>query len=81
MSNIEVWMHDLLEEMGRKIVHEESPKDPGRRSSLWSFEDINNVLTKNTVRGYLENLSTYPIILFKKAQVRVALVIKHFAIL
>ena len=81
MSDTEVWMHDLLEEMGRKIVHEESPKDPGRRSSLWSFEDINNVLTKNTVRGYLENLSKYSVILFKKAQVRVALVIIHFAIL
>ncbi|XP_050240615.1 disease resistance protein RUN1-like isoform X2 [Quercus robur] len=48
ISDNEVWMHDLLEEMGRKIVHEESPEDPGRRSSLWSFEDINNVLTKNT---------------------------------
>ena len=81
MSNNEVWTHDLLEEMGKKIVLEESPEDPGRRSRLWSFKDINNVLTKNTVRGYLENLSTYPIILFKKAQVRVALVIKHFAIL
>ena len=81
MSDIEVCMHDLLQEMGRKIVHEESPEEPGKRSSLWSFDDINNVLTKNTVRGYFKNLSTYPIILLKKVQLRVALAIIHFAIL
>ena len=81
MSDIEVCMHDLLQEMDRKIVHEESPEEPGKRSSLWSFDDINNVLTKNTVRGYFKNLSTYPIILLKKVQLRVALAIIHFAIL
>nr|XP_023870611.1 TMV resistance protein N-like [Quercus suber] len=43
-----VWMHDLLQDMGRKIVHEECPEEPGKRSILWSFEDINSVLTKNT---------------------------------
>ena len=61
-----VWMHDLLQNMGRIIVHEECPIKPGKRSILWSFEDINSVLENNTVRGYIENLSTYPIILFKK---------------
>ena len=59
--SFEVCVHDLLQEMGRKIVHEESPEEPGKRSNLWSFEDINSVLTENTV-GYLENLSTYPLI-------------------
>ncbi|XP_075654034.1 disease resistance protein Roq1-like isoform X2 [Castanea sativa] len=54
MSDTKVWMHDLLKEMGRKIVLEESPEDPGRRSSLWSFEDINNVLTKNTGTGAIQ---------------------------
>ncbi|XP_075650683.1 TMV resistance protein N-like [Castanea sativa] len=44
----ELWMHDLLQEMGRDIVHQECPKDPGKRSRLWLFEDIDNVLTKNT---------------------------------
>ena len=80
VNEITVWMHDLLQEMGRKIIYENCPEEPGKRSCLWSFEDINNVLTKNTVRGYLENLSTYPIILFKKVQLRVVLVIIHFAI-
>ena len=42
-------MHDLLQEMGRNIVFQESPNDPGRRSRLWSKEDIDSVLTKNKV--------------------------------
>ena len=75
MNDVGVWMHDLVQDMGRKIVHEECPEEPGKHSILWSFEDINSVLTKNTVRGYI-----YPIILFKNVQLRVALVIIHFAI-
>ena len=47
----QLWMHDLLQEMGRDIVHQECLKDPEKRSRLWLFEDIDNVLTKNTVRG------------------------------
>ena len=56
MNDSKVWMHDLLQEMCRNIVHEECPKEPGKRSRLWSIEDINNVLNNNTVRGYLESL-------------------------
>jgi GTPase SAR1 family protein len=52
----QLWMHDLLQEMGRDIVRQECPKDPGKRSRLWLHEDIHNVLTKNTVREYLNNL-------------------------
>ena len=62
MNHLGVWMHDLLQEMGRKIVHEECPEEPGKRSILWSFEDINYVLTKNSVSGYLENLNIYLIV-------------------
>ena len=59
-----VWMHDLLQELGKNIVYEECPKVLGKRSRLWLFEDINDVLTENTVSGYLKKLSMYPIILF-----------------
>ncbi|CAL0318892.1 unnamed protein product [Lupinus luteus] len=41
-------MHDLLQEMGQKIVTQESPLDPGRHQWLWSFEDIDKVLRTNT---------------------------------
>ncbi|CAL8082554.1 unnamed protein product [Prunus armeniaca] len=43
-----IWMHDLLEEMGKNIVHQESPIEPGKRSRLWSYEDIEHVLASNT---------------------------------
>ena len=48
----QLWMHDLLQEMGRDIVRQESPNDPGERSRLWLYKDVDNVLTNNTVRGY-----------------------------
>nr|XP_023920296.1 TMV resistance protein N-like isoform X1 [Quercus suber] len=48
-------MHDFLQEMGKNIVYEECPKEPGKRGKLWLFKDINDVLTKNTVSNYLEN--------------------------
>jgi hypothetical protein len=41
-------MHDLLQEMGRDIVNQES-KDPGKRSRLWKPEEIFDVLKKNKV--------------------------------
>ncbi|XP_030965879.1 TMV resistance protein N-like [Quercus lobata] len=43
-----LWMHDLLQEMGKNIVYKECPKEPGKRGKLWLFKDINDVLTKNT---------------------------------
>ena len=47
-----LWMHDLLQEMAWSIVHQECPEESGKRSRLWLFKDINNVLSKDTVRGY-----------------------------
>ncbi|XP_024194338.2 disease resistance protein RPV1 [Rosa chinensis] len=44
----EIWMHDLIEEMGRDIVFQNSPDEPGERSRVWSGEDVNDVLTYNT---------------------------------
>ncbi|XP_004293992.1 PREDICTED: TMV resistance protein N-like [Fragaria vesca subsp. vesca] len=54
-KNDRIWMHDLIEEMGRDIVHEQSPDDPGNRSRLWFHEDVYRVLVDNigtnSVRG------------------------------
>ena len=44
-----VWMHDLLEEMGRNLVIQECLDDPGKRSRLWVYKDIDKVLEKNKV--------------------------------
>ena len=46
MDNDIVWMHDLLEEMGRKIVFQECPDNPGKHSRLWVYKDIDKVLKK-----------------------------------
>ncbi|KAM5549848.1 TMV resistance protein N-like [Rosa sericea] len=47
ISSNELSMHDLLQEMGWEIVRRESPKEPGKRSRLWSHEEIHNMLKQN----------------------------------
>ena len=64
-----VWMHDLLEEMGKDIVCNECLADPGERSRLWCYKDIENVLKKNKVRGYLENLNSFPTFLYNNFEI------------
>ncbi|XP_038901313.1 disease resistance protein RUN1-like [Benincasa hispida] len=40
-------MHDLIQLMGREIVRQESPSDPGRRSRLWYHQDVLQILQEN----------------------------------
>ncbi|XP_048127281.1 disease resistance protein RPV1-like [Rhodamnia argentea] len=54
-SNI-IWMHDLLQELGREIVRQESPENPGRRSRLWYHEDILKVLRENSGTNSVEGI-------------------------
>ena len=50
-------MHGLLAQMGKGIVDEECPNEPGERSRLWRHTDIYRVLKRNTVRYiYIENM-------------------------
>ncbi|KAJ7975398.1 Disease resistance protein [Quillaja saponaria] len=49
-----LWMHDLIQDMGREIVRQESPLDPGKRSRLWFHEDIVRVLNDNMGTEKLE---------------------------
>ncbi|XP_062171829.1 disease resistance protein RPV1-like isoform X1 [Alnus glutinosa] len=49
-------MHNLIRDMGREIVCEESPKYPGKRSRLWFPEDVLNVLRKHTGSKKVEGL-------------------------
>jgi len=46
-----VTLHDLVEDMGQKIVSRDSPKDPGERTRLWSCKDIIQVLRENKVNN------------------------------
>jgi hypothetical protein len=45
-----IQMHDLIQEMGKQIVREESPKNPGQRSRLFDPKEICGVLKNNRVR-------------------------------
>ncbi|XP_030942177.1 TMV resistance protein N-like [Quercus lobata] len=51
-----LWMHDLLQQMGRAIVQQES-NVPGNRTRLWCYDDALEVLTENTgsdkIRGIM----------------------------
>ena len=44
-------MHDLLQQMGQEIVRQECLKEPGKRSRLWDSNDVDSMLTRNTVRA------------------------------
>ncbi|PON51860.1 TIR-NBS-LRR-like protein [Parasponia andersonii] len=50
-----LWMHDLLQELGWKIVREES-SEPGKRSRLWLYEDAHRVLSQNEGTVAVEGL-------------------------
>ncbi|KAK8704174.1 hypothetical protein V6N13_047806 [Hibiscus sabdariffa] len=49
-------MHDLLQEMGRKIIREKSMDEPGKRCRLWEERDVHHVLTKNTATEVIEGM-------------------------
>ena len=45
-----LWMHDLLQQMGREIVRQESKENPGQRSRLWNYEEALDVLIEDMVK-------------------------------
>ncbi|XP_045817182.1 disease resistance protein RUN1-like [Trifolium pratense] len=49
-----VVLHDLIEDMGKEIVRQESPKEPGKRSRLWFHEDIFQVFEANSETNQVE---------------------------
>ncbi|XP_040998240.1 disease resistance protein RUN1-like [Juglans microcarpa x Juglans regia] len=49
-----VEMHDLLQEMGKEIVRQESSKEAGKRSRLWFHEDVRHVFEENTGTDSIE---------------------------
>ncbi|KAK2354127.1 TMV resistance protein N [Trifolium repens] len=51
-----VKMHDLIQDMGREIVRQESPEHPGKRSRLWLTKDIVDVLENNTGTSEIQSI-------------------------
>ncbi|XP_059649565.1 disease resistance protein RPV1-like [Cornus florida] len=54
-------MHNMIQDVGRDIVRQESPREPGERSRLWYHEDILDVLRNDAgtkaIQGIVLNLS------------------------
>ncbi|KAK8329502.1 hypothetical protein V6Z11_A11G324400 [Gossypium hirsutum] len=59
ISQHKIEMHDLLQQMGRDIIYNESPSEPERRSRLWIPNDICDVLTENSDLGNLKVISLF----------------------
>ena len=51
-----VQMHDLIQLMGQDIIKQECPNDPGKRSRLWCYDDVFEVLSGDTVRASHETV-------------------------
>nr|KYP45065.1 TMV resistance protein N [Cajanus cajan] len=45
----EVHMHETLQELGKKIVRDQFPEEPGSWSRIWLYEDFFRVLMNKTV--------------------------------
>jgi hypothetical protein len=43
-------MHDIIQDMARQVVINESPEKPNERSRLWDHNDVIRVLLLNEVR-------------------------------
>ncbi|XP_058182391.1 disease resistance protein RPV1-like [Rhododendron vialii] len=55
----QIVMHDMIRDMAREIVRQESFEDPGKRSRLWYLDDVLEVLRDGTgteaVKGLILN--------------------------
>lgn len=49
-SDKDIQMHDLIQEMGKEIVRQESIQNPGQRSRLCEPNEVYDVLKNNKVR-------------------------------
>ncbi|KAL7205661.1 hypothetical protein ACSBR2_018563 [Camellia fascicularis] len=55
-KNNKMMMHQLLQDMEREIIHQESPKEPGKCNRLWHHKDSFNVLREKTGTKTVEGL-------------------------
>ncbi|KAL7618268.1 hypothetical protein Lser_V15G03389 [Lactuca serriola] len=72
-------MHQLLQQMGRWEVHQESPDKPWKRSRLWCHEDSFKVLKQKKGKGNLLGLALDMRIL-EKEKVRASIELKTDAL-
>ncbi|XLS70675.1 hypothetical protein HN51_027540 [Arachis hypogaea] len=68
VSERTVSMHDIIQETAYEIVRQESIEDPGKRSRLWSFNDIYQVLKGDKGSEAIRSISAKLPLLNKKLQ-------------
>ncbi|KAL6177019.1 hypothetical protein ACLB2K_053651 [Fragaria x ananassa] len=51
-----LWMHDLIQEMGREVVLQECREEPGKRSRLWLPKDIIRVLDQSKATSAVQSI-------------------------
>ena len=71
-----LWMHDQIRDMGRQIVLDESPVNPGKRSRLWDRDEIMTVLKAKKVRPIVRYLISSS---FFSCSFSVALQVQNFS--
>ncbi|KAJ7970141.1 Disease resistance protein [Quillaja saponaria] len=49
-------MHDLIQDMGREVARQDSAFEPGKRRRLWNYEDVLEVLSKDTATERIEGI-------------------------
>ncbi|XP_030469277.2 TMV resistance protein N-like [Syzygium oleosum] len=55
-ENNKIWMHDLLQEIGRRIVIQECPANPSKRSRIWHHEDALQVVRQHSGTDAIEGI-------------------------
>jgi hypothetical protein len=64
-KNQEIHMHEMLQELGKKIVRQQFLDEPGLWSRLWRYDDFYHVMMTETVTIYLSKIKTFHIRWFK----------------
>ncbi|XP_054777798.1 TMV resistance protein N-like isoform X2 [Prosopis cineraria] len=60
LDNGYLYMHDLVQHMGREIVRQKAPYDPGERGRLWYHKDVLKVLRENLGGRNIEGIILDP---------------------
>ncbi|KAI9074011.1 hypothetical protein K1719_044011 [Acacia pycnantha] len=55
-----LYMHDMIQQMGREIVRQEAPSDPSKCSRLWYYNDVLKVLHENLGGNNIEGIILDP---------------------
>jgi hypothetical protein len=58
IRNQKIHMHEMLQELGKKIVRQQFLDEPGSWSRLWRYDDFYHVMMTETVTIYLSKIKT-----------------------